>query len=326
MGDEQAFEELTAPHLRELHLHCYRMLGSIDDADDLLQETLAAAWRGLPAFAGRSSPRSWLYTIATNRCLNALRQARRRPPAEPAPPFEPPQPSRHGDVTWLQPYPDGWLEQLPDTTPGTDARFELRESVELAFIAALQRLPPRQTAALILCDVLGFSMAEAAGMLDSTPTAVKGTLQRARQALEQRRQPVDDAPRPRSEAEHRLAQRFADAFMQGDVEGVVSLLTSDACLAMPPAPHEYLGPSAIAAFLRASADWRRASRFRLLPTRANLRPAFACHFYDAEGEPPRPGGIVVLGLAGQEIRTITRFLDGRLNSRFGMSDESAVSR
>ena len=173
-GDERAFEELTTPHLSELRLHCYRMLGSSDDADDLLQETLAAAWRGLPDFAGRSSPRSWLYRIATNHCLNAIRQSKRRPVVVPAPPFHPPEPSRRGDVTWLQPYPDAWLEQLPDTAPPPADRLELRESVELAFIAALQRLPPRQAAALILCDVLARTLVSPAELPIGIVTAFFG--------------------------------------------------------------------------------------------------------------------------------------------------------
>ena len=148
-GDEQAFRELTAPYLVELHVHCYRMLGSLVDAEDLLQETLAAAWRGLKGFVGRSSLRTWLYRIATNRCLNAVRDAKRRRPAEPIPPFDPPEPSRQGEVTWLQPYPDAWLEQIADMSPGPAERYQARETIELAFIAALQRLPPRQTAALL---------------------------------------------------------------------------------------------------------------------------------------------------------------------------------
>jgi RNA polymerase sigma-70 factor (TIGR02960 family) len=316
-GDEQAFEEFIAPHLRELHLHCYRMLGSADDADDLLQETLTAAWRGLPAFAGRSSPRSWLYRIATNRCLNAIRQSKRRPPTEPVPPFDPPEPSRRGDVTWLQPYPDSWLEQLPDTALSPGARLELRESVELAFISALQRLPPRQTAALILCDVLGFATAEAAGILDTTPIALKGALQRARASIEQRRPAAGVRPTPGSDSERELSRRFADAFTEGNLEGVIRLLTDDAWLAMPPASHEYLGSQAIAAFLQVSNDWRRGTPYGLVPTRANTQPAFGCYIYEIGTGTAIPQGIVVLTLAQEGIRTITRFLDGALNARFG---------
>jgi RNA polymerase sigma-70 factor (TIGR02960 family) len=180
-GDADAFSTLTAPHERELLLHCYRMLGSLTDAEDLLQDTMLAAWRGLPAFEGRSSVRTWLYRIATNRCLNALRDGRRVPP-EPVAPFAVPPPTRRGEVTWLQPYADSLLEGLPEHTPGPDARYETQEAVRLAFITALQRMPPRQAATLILRDVLGYPLRDVAAMLDTTETAAKGTLQRARAA------------------------------------------------------------------------------------------------------------------------------------------------
>jgi RNA polymerase sigma-70 factor (TIGR02960 family) len=186
-GDERAFRELTEPYRRELQVHCYRMLGSLTDAEDLLQETLLAAWRGLAGFQERASVRTWLYRIATNRCLNALRGAGRRVPTEPAPPFQPPAPSRRGEITWLQPYPDTLLEGVADTAPGPDARYQAAEAVELAFVAALQRMPPRQAAALLLRDVLGFATDEVAGMLGTSSTAVKGALQRARAALDRDR-------------------------------------------------------------------------------------------------------------------------------------------
>ena len=184
-GDERAFRELTDPYRRELQAHCYRMLGSLTDAEDALQDTLVAAWRGLAGFQERSSLRSWLYRIATNQCLNALRSARRRVPAEPVPPFRPPEPTRRGEITWLQPYPDALLEGIADTAPGPDARYAATEAVELAFVAGLQRMRPRQAATLVLRDVLGFESGEVAGMLGTTQTAVKGTLQRARAALDQ---------------------------------------------------------------------------------------------------------------------------------------------
>ncbi|MGI8993333.1 MAG: RNA polymerase subunit sigma-70, partial [Nocardioidaceae bacterium] len=235
-GDQLAFHELTAPHRRELHLHCYRMLGSLVDAEDLLQETLIAAWRGLDSFAGSSSLRAWLYRIATNRCLNAIRDSKRRRPPEPVPPFDPPPPSRLGEVTWLQPYPDDWLEKATEQAPGPAERYLVRETVELAFVAALQRLPPRQTAALLLSDVLDFTAAEVAAMLDTSPTAIKGALQRARGSLKQ--QPP--ASRRGAGTRHgvgqdrELARRFAQAFTADDIEGVIELLTDDAWLAMPP--------------------------------------------------------------------------------------------
>lgn len=313
MSDEQAFADLVAPYRRELRLHCYRMLGSVTDADDLLQETLVAAWRGLDSFAGRSSLRAWLYAIATNRCLNAIRDAKRRPLPAPVPPFTPPEPSRRGEVTWLQPYPDAWLGGPADGAPGPADRFAARETVRLAFIAALQRLPPRQTAAVILCDVLGFSPAEAAAMLETTPVTVKGLLQRARASLRRARAAdADTPPAPGSAAEADLAQRFADAYSADDVGALVALLTDDAWLAMPPATHEYHGPAAVAAFLRASAAGRAGQRLRLRPTRANAQPAFACYLG------PQPSGLVVLTLSGDRIAGITRFLDPGLPAVFGL--------
>src|SRR5438270_2499095 len=180
-GDQDAFAELVEPYRRELQLHCYRILGSLQDAEDLLQETLLAAWRGLEGFEERASLRNWLYRIATNRCLNALRDRKRRPQEVP-PMAEPPQPTRMAEPSWLEPYPDLLLEGLPDTAPGPEARYETRESVGLAFLTALQNLPPRQRAALILSDVLGYQRAEVAEMLESSETAIKGALQRARAA------------------------------------------------------------------------------------------------------------------------------------------------
>src|SRR5689334_10420822 len=164
-GDPDAVGELTGPYRGELRVHCYRILGSLTDAEDAVQETLLAAWRGLDGFQGRASSRSWLYRIATNRCLNALRDRGRRMPPAPSPPFQPPEPSRHGDVRWLQPYPDALFEFAPDAAPGPEARYTAREAVELAFVAALQRIPPRQTAVLVLCDVLGYPLSEVAPML-----------------------------------------------------------------------------------------------------------------------------------------------------------------
>lgn len=321
-GDEQAFRELTAPHVRELHLHCYRMLGSVSDAEDLLQETLTAAWRGLEGFEGRSSLRTWLYRIATNRCLNAIRDTKRRRPVEPVPPFDPPDPSRRGEVTWLQPYPDAWLEQAGDRAPGPAARYQAHETVELAFIAALQRLPARQTAALVLCDVLGFSTAEVAVMLDTGPTAVKGVLQRARAALGEQ----DTTARatgsagPGSPQEQDLARRFARAFVADDIDGVVALLTDDAWLAMPPAPHEYHGREAIASFLQTSARWRGRRDLRLVSTRANSQPAFGCYHTDLDRTTAHPTGILVLTLADDRIGAVTRFLDDELHRIFGLAD------
>jgi RNA polymerase sigma factor (sigma-70 family) len=181
-GDEDAFRELTDPYRRELQVHLYRILGSVQDSEDLVQETLLAAWRGLEAFEGRSSVRAWLYRIATNRCLNALRDRARRPRKVQAM-VEPPEPTRRTEPIWLEPYPDVLLEDVPDRSPGPEARYEAREAVELAFISALQNLPPRQRGALVLRDVLGFRTAEVADTLDTGEASVKGALQRARATL-----------------------------------------------------------------------------------------------------------------------------------------------
>lgn len=299
------------------------MLGSVSDADDLLQETLIAAWRGLDGFAGRSSLRTWLYRIATNLCLNAIRTSKRRPQPEPVPPFDPPTPSRRGDVTWLQPYPDAWLTHIPDSSPGPAELYQAREGIELAFIAALQRLPPRQTAAIVLCDVLGFSVAEIAAMLLARPTSVKGLLQRARATLAARRSGSGQARSDRGVGNEReLAHRFAEAMTAADVDAIVALLTDDAWLAMPPAPHEYHGPLSIAAFLRASTAVRPRRGLQLVATRANSQPAFAC-YHAGDGAPAeRTAGVIVLGLSGQRICSITRFLDPRVSLTFMAAAEA----
>jgi RNA polymerase sigma-70 factor (TIGR02960 family) len=317
-GDEQAFRELTDPYRRELQLHCYRMLGSLTDAEDMLQETLLAAWRGLADFQERASVRTWLYRIATNRCLNARRGAGRRIPTEPVPPFQPPEPSRRGETTWLQPYPDALLEGIADTAPGPEARYQATEAVELAFVAGLQRLPPRQAAALLLRDVLGFGTDEVAGMLGSSHAAVKGALQRARAALDRAR--AGQAPRPGSAAEHDLARRFADAYVAADLTRIVALLTDDAWLSMPPAPHEYHGIDAIAAFLRASFGYRGQRRVRLLPARANTQPAFGSYLVDTTEPVATPAGLLVLTMAGGRIQAVTRFHVDALYPRFGLPD------
>jgi RNA polymerase sigma-70 factor (TIGR02960 family) len=317
-GDEEAFRELTEPHGGELQLHCYRILGSMQDAEDMVQETLLAAWRGLRSFEGRASVRSWLYRIATNRCLNALRDRRRRPQEVPSM-LEPPKPTRMAEPIWLEPYPDVLLEDLPDRSAGPAARYEAREAVELAFIAALQRLPPRQRAVLVLRDVLGYRTAEVAAMLDTGETAVKGALQRARASL-QARLPAGGrelAPRPHSARERQLVGRFADAVERGDVDTMVALLTDDALLTMPPLPLEYQGRDAIAAFLA----WREQERgrpLRLVPTRANTQPAFGCYLPDPHAAIARARGLFVLTLDRDAITAITWFTDTALLQHFGL--------
>jgi RNA polymerase sigma-70 factor (TIGR02960 family) len=317
-GDEEAFRELIAPFRGELQLHCYRILGSVQDAEDLLQETLLAAWRGLPRFDGRASLRTWLYRIATNRCLNALRDRGRRPREVPAM-AEPPEPTRRTEPLWLEPYPDALLDAVADASPGPEARYEFREAVGLAFVTALQELPPRQRVVLVLRDVLGFRAAEVADMLETSEAAVKSALQRARATLETQLQARDRerAPLPRTPRERELVGRFADAVENGDVDGVVSLLTDDAWLTMPPQPYEYQGHAAIAGFLRDRAALR-GRPLRLVPTRANGQPAFGCYLPDPENAIASPYGLMVLTLEGERISAITWFGDSRVFRHFGL--------
>jgi RNA polymerase sigma-70 factor (TIGR02960 family) len=320
-GDEQAFRALTEPYRRELQVHCYRMLGSLQDAEDALQETLLAAWRGLDGFEERASLRAWLYRIATNRCLNVLRDSSRRPAREPGRPlpFEPPEATRYGEVLWLEPYPDALLEGLPDAAPGPEARLETRESIGLAFVTALQRLAPRQRAVLVLRDVLGYRSSEVAGMLDTTEASVTSALQRARatvDALAPARR--DRAPLPQSGPERELVARFADAFEEGDLDRVLALLTDDAWVTMPPEPFEYQGHQAIAAFLSHAFDARWQTRHRLVPTRANGQPAFGHYIPDPQSGVVRGVGMLVLTVEGEQIAQITRFGGAALLARFGL--------
>ena len=275
-GDEEAFRELVAPHRRELHFHCYRILGSMQDAEDVLQETLLAAWRGLGRFEERASLRAWLYRIATNRCLNALRDAGRRPPPRLDLPFATPEPTRLGEPTWLEPYPDVLLEGSATLRPDPTRATRPGRHSSWHSSPRSNTLPPRQRAALVLRDVLGFHAAEVAGMLDSSVDSVKGALKRARATLEQRLPATDRdrSPLPNSPGERELVQRFADAFQTDDINGIVALLTEDAWLTMPPSTLEYQGRLAIASFLRENTNWRRGQRYRLVPTRANTQPAF----------------------------------------------------
>jgi RNA polymerase sigma-70 factor (TIGR02960 family) len=319
-GDEAAFRALTDPYRRELHVHCYRILGSVQDAEDAMQETLLAAWRGLEGFEERASLRGWLYRIATNRCLNALRASARRPQRDwERLPFEPPPPTRLGEPLWLEPYPDAMLEDLPDATAGPEARYETKEAVGLAFVAGLQRLPPRQRAVLVLRDVLGFQAAEVAAMLDTSDVSVNSALQRARAALEERL-PADRAraPLPRSPREREIVARFAEAFEADDVDGVIALLTDDAWVTMPPEPWEYQGAEAIGRFLRDRVGARAGRRIRLVPTRANGQPAFGHYMQDPHAPIGRTMGVLVLTLEGDRIAAITRFGGTDVLARFGL--------
>ncbi len=312
-GDELAFRELTDPFRRELELHCYRILGSLQDAEDTLQETMLAAWRGLDGFAGRASLRTWLYRIATNRCLNVLRSRSRRPADEVPPmPEPPPPPTRRSEPLWLQPYPDVLLEGLPDSAPGPEARYEAKEATALAFVAGLQRLPPLQRTALVLRDVLGFSAAESAAILETTEAS-----ERARAALAERPVDASRAPVPDSPQEREILDRFTEAVERGDTDALVALLAEDAWVTMPPYPFQYQGAEAITRFLDQRARLRGVP-LRVVPTRANGQPAFGCYVDDRQAPVARPFGLLVLTLAGDEISAITFFGDTSVFARFGL--------
>jgi RNA polymerase sigma-70 factor, ECF subfamily len=318
-GDGEAFRRLTGPHRRELQVHCYRMLGSVQDAEDALQETLLAAWRGLDGYEGRASLRTWLYQVATSRCLNLLRAARRRPgPAPYDPGVDIPDPTRLGEVTWLQPYPDELLAGLADRDPGPEARYERREAISLAFVTALQLLPPRQRAVLILRDVLGFRASETAATLGSTTESVTSALKRARATLAAQHPGSRDAarpPEPGSAAERELTERFTRAFEAGDLDAVVALLADDVRLAMPPVPLEYHGRDLAARFFAATA-FRAGRAWRLRPSRANGQPAFALYQPDPHSAIAHANGMLVMTLAGERISALTRF-DNAALSWFG---------
>ena len=349
-GDGAAFDELTRPYRRELQVHCYRMLGSLEDAEDALQDTLLAAWRGLGAFEGRASLRTWLYQVATRRCLDARRAAARRPAkAWDVPHVQPPEPTRLGEVVWLQPYPDALLDGLPATPPGPEARYELAESVSLAFVTACQVLPPRQLAVLMLRDVLGFPAAEVAGILSISVDAANSALKRARAGLQRSR---GAAPSVGSRAEGAagvagsagspgsagsrgsagapataeatafvgapveagVVARFVRAWEAADVAGLVDLLTDDVFMAMPPMPFEYHGRDAVARF--STTLFAAGRRFDLVPTRANGQPAFGAYLRAPTGL--RHGvGLYVLGLRAERISALTRF-ESSVLPRFGL--------
>jgi RNA polymerase sigma-70 factor (TIGR02960 family) len=317
-GDEDAFEQLVGPHRRELQLHCYRFLGSLQDAEDVLQEVLLAAWRGLGTFEERASVRTWLYRVATNRCLNALRGARRRPAVDPVQvPGDPPEPTRLGEITWLQPYPQALLDGIPDAAPGPDARYEAREAVSLAFVTALQLLPPRQRAVLILRDVLGYPAREVADLLRSTEESVTSALKRARATIACRAEPAGQPPpAPGSTPERDLVERLTRAFETRDVDGVVALLTEDTWLTMPPIPLEYQGRDLCARF-HAAVTFRPGRRHRLIHTRANGQPAFGLYSPDPSTARWHAHGLVVLTLAGTRISAMTRF-DNTVLAPFGL--------
>lgn len=317
-GDGEAFRELAESHRRELQVHCYRMLGSFADAEDVVQETMLAAWQGIGGFTEeRASLRTWLYKIATNRCLNARRAARRRPAREwDMSQFEPPVPTPRDEPVWLQPFPDTLLEGAVDRALGPEARYEQTETTSLAFVTALQLLPPRQVAVLILRDVLGFHASEVAEMLEVTVESVNSALKRARASLRRQQPAAGRQPPPAagSPAEDVIVARFARAWESADLDALVALLTDDVFIAMPPEPLGYEGRDLVARY------WARqfgaGRRFDLVPTRANGQPAFGAYLRVPAGI-RHAAGFYVLTLGGTGICGMTRF-DNSVLPWFGL--------
>lgn len=324
-GDGDAFARLVEPFQVELRTHCYRMLGSLHDADDALQETLLRAWRGLARFEGRSSLRTWLYTVATNVCLRVIdRRSKRILPIDHGPASADP----HGELgeplteaVWVEPYPDELLEAA-DGPLGPEARYEQRESVELAFIAALQHLPARQRAVLILRDVLGYTGAEVATTLETNPDAVYSALQRAHKTVDERlpAQSQQATLRALDDDELRdIVKGYVDAWERHDIDALTAKLAEDAVLAMPPYPQWYRGRELIATFL-AAAPIADDSRWRVVPISANGQPAFGHYRWDDEAQAFIGRAVAVLTLVGDRIGEITAFRDPALFSRFGLTD------
>jgi RNA polymerase sigma-70 factor (TIGR02960 family) len=325
-GDSDAFGALVAPYMRELHVHSYRMLGSVHDAEDVLQEVLMRAWRHLSSYDGRGSLRGWLYRIATNRCLTRRSRASATPaplPAfSPAPPAPPPRNAPDVEVTALQPYPDEWLSELADHDDPA-ARYELRESVQLAFLTVIHLLPPRQRAALLLRDVLGFSAAETAQILQTSSASVTSALQRARATVEGHR--ASGRLRPGSAADpaaaRTLADRFTTAWHAGDIPALVSVLAGDCLLTMPPLPLAYRGRQAIAAFFGTVPAAGDIAAIGLVPIRANCQPAVAA--YTRARDRAEAYGIMVLTARDGQISEITGFADPSLFPLFGLPQQTA---
>jgi RNA polymerase sigma-70 factor (TIGR02960 family) len=308
-GDGEAFRELAESHRRELQVHCYRMLGSFQDAEDALQETMLAAWQGIGGFTEeRASLRTWLYKIATNRCLNVRRAASRRPAREwDMSQFNAPLPTPRDEAVWLQPFPDALLEGAVDGPPGPEARYEQTEAISLAFVTALQLLPPRQVAVLILRDVLGFHASEVAGMLEVTVGSVNSALKRARASLQRRQQSAarqEPPPAAGSPAEDAIVATFARAWESADLGALVALLTDDVFIAMPPVPFGYEGRDLVARYC--ASLFGAGRRFDLVPTRANGQPAFAAYLRVPAGI-RYATGFYVLTLAGDRVCAMTRF-------------------
>jgi len=317
-GDDEAFHRLVAPLRAELQAHCYRMLGSLHDAEDALQDALLRAWRGIDRFEGRSSVRSWLYKIATNACLDAIaRRGRRALPVDLGPSAEhaavDDQPLT--DVAWLGPYPDSGVA---DGRAAPHARYEQRESVELAFVAAMQHLPGNQRAALLLFEVLGFSAKEVADTLDTTPASVNSALQRARKVVHELRPEQSQQQTLRTLGDARLRElvtEYATALERGDADTLVSMLTADATWSMPPLPSWYRGTAAITDFL---VELPLRHRWRHLPVRANGQQAVACYIWDEQAGAFVGRIIDVLTLRGDRIAAVTAFIDEGLFPHFGL--------
>jgi RNA polymerase sigma-70 factor (TIGR02960 family) len=322
-GDSSAFERLVAPYRAELHVHCYRMLGSVHDAEDALQDALLGAWRGLGGFEGRSSVRAWLYRITTNACLQlAKRRSRRMLPTDYGPAFDSVQElgTPISEPLWLEPYPDTLLASAARSSDPA-SRYDLRESVELAFVAALQYLPATQRAVLILREVLAFSAAQVAALLDTTVAAVNSALQRARKTLDQRSGGETQQATIRSlgeEGVRRVAEAYVAAWERADVPAIIDMLVDDARFTMPPLPAWFDGRDAIRRFLTERVF---ATRWRLVPMRASGQLAFAC--YRGSSEHPRftLGALNVLTLRGERIVEMTGFLDPAIHHRFGLAKE-----
>jgi RNA polymerase sigma-70 factor (ECF subfamily) len=316
-GDEDAFRGLVNRHRRELEAHCYRILGSVQDAEEAVQDSFLAAWHGMGAFEARASVRTWLFRIATNRCLDALRAAQRRPAVSPQFPAGVPAPNAPSEVVWLQPYPDVLLEELPETAPGPEARYEAREAISLAFVSALQLLPPRQRAVLVLRDVLGFRSKEVAAMLEASEESVSSALRHARENLRTRLPAAADRPpAPNSPVERNVVERLARAYETGDVDAVVAMVTDDVVFTTPLAPGAYAGRAVAGPFLR-SGVFRGGRTYRLIATRANGQPAFGVYVHDPVTGVAHASGMLVLTLAGSRIRGMTRF-DNSVLPLFGL--------
>lgn len=320
-GDQDAFGELTLPLRRELHVHCYRMLGSLDDADDALQETLLRAWRQLDHYVPRAPFRAWLYRIATNVCLTMLSKRARRNEIPAVDLAARRASGQEGEPVRLDPYPDTLLDELGPATEGTATTVDARESVELAFVAAVQFLPPRQRATLLLRDVIGYSAAEVAPMLATSVAGVNSALQRAHATLSQEQ----DAGRVArvhtgsgTTSEAALVHRLVNAWHAADIPAIVSLLTADAVVAMPPSPERVIGPEAISVFLATRPAGGRLDRFRLVPIRANRQPALAEYLRDRDSGPFQAHGVLVLAIAGDAIASLTRFTGDGLFARFNL--------